>query len=384
VKVAVVLPELDPRSGGGFRFQQALLDALQAVEANTSHTFVYYSTAGGPGDSFVQLRMGKLALLRRRAIEAIQDGQDRLLGTRPMHVSTWLERSLRKNGVDLVWFSTPYAERCDLPYIFTVWDLEYLDQPWFPEVSQRGEWQRRDYHYWRYLRRATRVIVPNESGREQVLRLFSLRPDRVLSLPHPTPKFDGIPVTGDLHPTPYLFYPAQYWPHKNHAALLAALAELNRGNGRQYHLVCVGSDKGGLEHVRVLLHDFGLEAQVRLLGFVETDELVSLYVNAHALVYLSFFGPENLPPLEAFALGCPVVCADIPGAREQVGDGALLVSPTDARQIADAVRSLEDPDLRRRLITAARKRAEELTAERYVRSVLEFLDEFEPIRQSWS
>jgi glycosyltransferase involved in cell wall biosynthesis len=83
-------------------------------------------------------------------------------------------------------------------------------------------------------------------------------------------------------------------------------------------------------------------------------------------------------------LGCPVVCADIPGAREQVGDGALLVSPTDARQIADAVRSLEDPDLRRRLITAARKRAEELTAERYVRSVLEFLDEFEPIRQSWS
>jgi glycosyltransferase involved in cell wall biosynthesis len=383
VKVAVILPELDPKSGGGFRFQESLLEALQAVESKTSHRFVFYSKGGGADERFVRLRMGKGALLIRRMVEAFRDAQDRLLGARPLHLSTWLERSLRKNGVDLVWFSTPYAEGCDLPYVFTVWDLEYLDQPWFPEVSRKGEWERRDQQYSRYLRKATRVIVPNEAGREQLIRLFPLRPERVCTLPHPTPNLE--PTTDSHRDTsPYLFYPAQYWPHKNHAGLLAALAELNSGAKTPYNLVCVGSDKGGLDHVRALVQNLGLSEYVQLLGFVETDELVSLYRRAHALVYLSFFGPENLPPLEACKLGCPVICADIPGAREQLGDAALFVPPTDAQRIAHAVRSVEDSDLRRRLVEAGRLRADERSAERYVRGVLEFLDEFEPIRRCWS
>jgi glycosyltransferase involved in cell wall biosynthesis len=382
VKVAVILPEVDPKSGGGFRFQESLLEALQAVEGKTSHLFVFYTRGDGLDERFVRLRLGKGALLIRRAVEAFRDAQDRLLGSRPLHVSTWLERSLRKNGVDLVWFSTPYAEECDLPYVFTVWDLEYLDQPWFPEVSRKGEWERRDHQYSRYLRKATRVIVPNEAGREQLLRLFPLRPERVCTLPHPTPNLD-LMIDANRDTAPYLFYPAQYWPHKNHAALLAALAELNRGPEPPYNLVCVGSDKGGLAHVRNLVQELGLSEYVRLFGFVETEELVSLYRGAHALVYLSFFGPENLPPLEACRLGCPVICADIPGARDQLGDAALFVPPTDARGVADAVRSVEDSDLRRRLVEAGRRRADERSAERYVRGVLEFLDEFEPIRQSW-
>ena len=129
---------------------------------------------------------------------------------------------------------------------------------------------------------------------------------------------------------PYLLYPAQFWSHKNHATLLRALALLP-----EYTLACVGSDKGYLDHVRGLARELGVLDRVRFLGFVETDELVALYRGAHALVYLSFFGPENLPPLEAFALGCPVVQADVAGAREQLGDAALLVPPTDPRAVAD-------------------------------------------------
>ena len=41
----------------------------------------------------------------------------------------------------------------------------------------------------------------------------------------------------------YLFYPAQFWPHKNHATLLAALALL-RDRGVKKRLVLCGSDRG--------------------------------------------------------------------------------------------------------------------------------------------
>ena len=123
--------------------------------------------------------------------------------------------------------------------------------------------------------------------------------------------------------------------------------------------------------------------RVRFLGFVETSELVRLYRGAHALVYLSFFGPENLPPLEAFALGCPVVQADVAGAREQLGDAALRVPPTDASAVAAAVRRFEDPTFREGMTEDGRARAAGYTADGYVRGVVEFLNEFEPIRSSW-
>ena len=312
--------------------------------------------------------------------------QDRGLGIRLVTPKTWFERSLERNDIDLVWFGTPFAQDCDRPYIFTVWDLEYLDKPWFPEVSRQGEWQRRHRHYARFIPPATRVIVANEAGREQLVRHFSLDAERVLVLHHPRPVIEDagdsrVLRKHEIEP-PYLFYPAQYWPHKNHITLLRALEILNRDEPA-FRVVCVGSDKGALEHLRDLVRRSGLQDHVRLLPFVEAAELASLYRNAFALVYLSYFGPENLPPLEAFGLGCPVVYSDIPGAREQLGDAALLVPPSDPEAVAATVLQLCDEELRRRLVAAGHKRAEQLTSEAYIRGVLGFLDAFQPVLGCW-
>jgi glycosyltransferase involved in cell wall biosynthesis len=307
---------------------------------------------------------------------------------------TWFERSLAKEKIDVVWFATNYAQRCDVPFVLTIYDIEHLRQPWFPEVSAQGEWDLRDRYYSRYVRSATRVIVPNHAGLEQIVRHFRIEPDRVLCLSHPTPTFAREAGRSERRPRgrveqlgvggPYLLYPAQFWAHKNHGTLFEGVAELAR-RGTTYELVLVGSDKGGqLAHVHELAHASGVAELVHFLGFVENDDLIALYQHAHALTYLSFFGPENLPPLEAFALGCPVVAADVPGAREQLADAAILVPPTDAVRVAEAVRQLEDPELRDVLTSRGRELADRLTPETYVQGVLEFLDDFERTRRCWA
>ena len=129
--------------------------------------------------------------------------------------------------------------------------------------------------------------------------------------------------------------------------------------------------------------ELGVTDAVHLLGFVDEDELVALYQHAHALIFPSFFGPENLPPLEAFALGCPVIAADVPGASEQLGDAAILVPPTDPEAFALGVRRLEDDRLRSDLVDAGRRRAREQSPHRYVSGVIDFLDQFERIRRCW-
>jgi glycosyltransferase involved in cell wall biosynthesis len=132
-----------------------------------------------------------------------------------------------------------------------------------------------------------------------------------------------------------------------------------------------------------LIEELRLSDPVHILGFVATDELIALHKNAHALVYLSYLGPENFPPLEAGALGCPVVAADVPGARQQLGDAAMLVDPTDPLAVADAVTRLEDGSVRAQLVERGRKLAQERTAEAFVRGVPDFLDRFEAQRRCW-
>jgi glycosyltransferase involved in cell wall biosynthesis len=390
VKIAVVYYQLTPQGGGVFTFTQSIHAAVRAAEEDSRHEFVYYATATptGPPPGVLMMPAGRVAAARKRALYRLRDAQDRL-GAPRIGPPTWFERSLDEHGVQLVWFATNYAEDCNRPFVFTVFDVEHARQPWFPEVSVNGEWDRRDHYFSRYIPRATRVIVPNEAGRGQVMRYWRIEEDRFLCLPHPTPEFAlnaaarplGSRDAADRHGVGkrYLLYPAQFWAHKNHATLFEALGLL----GDDYELVCVGSDKGQLDHQRWLSRELGVDDRVHFLGFVPTTELIGLYQHAHALTYLSLFGPENLPPLEAMALGCPVVAADVPGAREQMGDAALRVAPVNPAAVAEAVKRLEDAGERDRLVSAGRRRAARCTAARYIRGVLDFADEFERVRRGW-
>ena len=216
--------------------------------------------------------------------------------------------------------------------------------------------------------------------------------ERIRILPHPTPRFALEAPDGDDHQVlagyglqpGYVFYPAQFWPHKNHANLLLALALLRDKYALSLHVVFVGSDKGNEEYIRRLTEKLGLGAQVHFLGFVSQRELVALYRGAFALTYLSFFGPENLPPLEAFGLGCPVIGASVAGSLEQLGDAALLVDPKDVEKIAAAIKRLhDDSELSRELVARGRERALQRSGVQFVRGIFSFLDEFEQIRRCW-
>src|SRR5262249_59697230 len=79
------------------------------------------------------------------------------------------------------------------------------------------------------------------------------------------------PYVGDA---PFLFYPAQFWAHKNHVTLLEALALLRSDHGFDVHLVLAGSDQGNQPFVVERIAAVGLSGAVHVRGFVERPELV--------------------------------------------------------------------------------------------------------------
>jgi glycosyltransferase involved in cell wall biosynthesis len=270
--------------------------------------------------------------------------------------------------------------------------LQHRVQPWFPELDGDIGWQARERYYSWFLPRATVVIAGTEVGRKEIELFYKVPADRIKILPHPTPRFalDAPPDSGDRVlkkygiPDKYLYYPAQFWSHKNHANLLLAARKLRDEHKLVLPVVLVGSDKGNLGYIRRLVKRLDLTSQVYFLGFVCLADLIALYRRAFALTYVTFFGPENLPPLEAFALGCPVIASNVPGAQEQLGDAALLVNPRDPDDIALAVKNLfTNQELRNVLLQRGRERALKWTARDFVKGIFSILDSFEAVRRCW-
>jgi glycosyltransferase involved in cell wall biosynthesis len=179
----------------------------------------------------------------------------------------------------------------------------------------------------------------------------------------------------------FLFYPAQFWPHKNHLRLIESLYHLKRSAGRTPILVLGGSHSGALRR-----HTFaaamrsarrlGVDNQVRYLGFIPDEDMSALYAEAAALAMPTFFGPTNIPVLEAFAMGCPVVTSDIRGIREQTDGGAILVDPRSPESIANGLRRvLTSSEERDALIRRGREVLSRYTAEDYRRVLKGALDE---------
>jgi len=113
--------------------------------------------------------------------------------------------------------------------------------------------------------------------------------------------------------------------------ILEALKILKQDHSIELPCVFTGADQGNLAYVLRYAERLGVQDLIDYRGKVSDVELAALYKGAVALVYASAVGPDNLPPLEAMALACPVITADVPGAREQyVMLRCISVRPTNA------------------------------------------------------
>lgn len=372
MKIGLVFDAQPPEVGGGFTFQESLLDAITGIASH--HEILCFSYGGRKSLTDHSLRW--IQLVKSPGKEAGQPLNDAVL----------------QHQIEMVWYVTmPSYETVHVPYIFPVWDLEHRSQPYFPEVSVSGwMWAQREQFYKYVLPRAAYVLTGTQAGKHDVIRFYNIPEERVIVVPMPTSGFclHSEPSSGQSaipSNLKYLFYPAQFWPHKNHVSILYALKILRERGQLDFSVVFTGSDKGNLRHVQEVTRNLGLNDHVYFRGFVDRDELVQLYKNAFALVYPSFFGPDNLPPLEAFALGCPVIAAQVSGAEEQFGDAALLFDPKDEEQLVTKITLLHaNNDLRATLIQRGLSQARKWTAKDYVSKVYGIIDGFLAIRRCWS
>lgn len=307
----------------------------------------------------------------------------------------WMRHWLTKHGIEFMIYPVPvtFSFESSIPFVMAIHDLQHRLQPEFPEVSAEGEWEYREYLFRNAARYATLLLADSEVGKEDILRFYEpygVRADRIKVLPflpahylaREVDKAEVSEVLASLGLSrPYLFYPAQFWPHKNHVRIVQALGQLKSQSGLDIDLVLVGGapDKWRrqvLDEVMQLVRELGLTERVHYLGYVPEDKMATLYVGARALIMPTFFGPTNIPPLEAWSLGCPVITSDIRGIREQMGDAAVLVNPRSVESIAAGIAQVWcNEGLRQELVVRGRKRLASYTPEDFRRRLADILAE---------
>lgn len=157
---------------------------------------------------------------------------------------------------------------------------------------------------------------------------------------------------------PYALFVGTLEPRKNLPRLLEAYSRLSVKVRGELLLVIAGGQGWRLANLTTLISQLGIEASVRLTGYVTDGDLAGLYANARFLVMPSLYEGFGLPIIEANAMGIPVLASNTSSMPEVAGDAALLVDPQDVDALTCAMwRLASDEHLLRHLAARSRLNA---------------------------
>ena len=304
------------------------------------------------------------------------------------------EKALIKHGCDLVYFvkQTNLSVMLQkLNFMTTLFDLCHRDAPEFPEVREFGTFQAREHYFNTHLTGAVTVLTDSPALADKAVLRYGIDRERLLPMPFSPAPFLDVRVANDMKlvlrkyelAEGYMFYPAQFWAHKNHIRILEALVILRDG-GRHLKAVFAGGDKGNRAHVEKFVRKMALLEQVRVLGFVPAEDMRGLYEGCGLVVMPTYFGPTNLPPLEAWTIGKPLVYSSY--FREQAGEAAICADPDDAKGLALAMETALKTETSAKLIELGALQLQKMEKQRADAEVelVRRLNQFELRRKCWN
>src|SRR5262245_7630131 len=326
----------EPYPKGVSRYMSALL--LAAAELAPQHTYFLY-TSGSP---------------LTEAPFAAQPFCQRVLGSKKRSINPLIWQQLYfpwcawRDKVDVVlspYYSGPLFTSA--PQVVCMCDISFSLFPQdFPSwVRFKPKLLARPTS-----RRAARVMTISEFSRREIIRVYKLAPEKVVTISAGSEGHlwlrsgvvsKSLPVCAD---TPFFLFVGNLLPRRQVGLVIQALMQLPR----EYHFVVVGeSDSTKCEALLATAQHCAVAERVHCIGHVSDEELDELYHRAIALVSPSIYEGFGLPVLEAMNRGLPVIAWEIPVMRE-VAAGALILLPVgDVEGLASAMRRISaDASLR--------------------------------------
>ncbi|QQG49777.1 MAG: glycosyltransferase family 4 protein [Candidatus Berkelbacteria bacterium] len=275
----------------------------------------------------------------------------------------WLARDAQRRGCKVLFSPTGYLTTVfsRIPVVQAVHDLAIFTTPEARPALKTLISERFLLGY--ACNKARRITAVSQSTKNDLERLFGVPGSKISVdyLGYDHKPYHSQPAEGDeavlkqhnLEKGQYLFYVGTIEPRKNLARAITAYQALPSKMKQRFPFIVAG----GLGwHYEAIVEAAANERQVRLVGRVADAELPALYRNCRAFIFPSLYEGFGLPPLEAMACGAAVLSSNVSSLPEVIGDGGLLVEPTDITAISSAISRLLTDDT---LVSSLGKKAAE-------------------------
>ena len=370
-----ILTLSSPDSGGVFQYTLSILEAMKEIsEVSNNYEMIQISYENFP------------KILKKCFIIEKQKTPIGLKVRRLIHTFTGIKIGKLAPDIDVDFIISPTITllpyHMKKPYIVTIHDFQHKYYPEFFTIKEKIS---REIVY-RTGKKANLVICESNYVKHDIMKFLNIDKNKIKVLPSPPPSYlqtmeinnENLLTLREKYNLPegYIFYPAQFWHHKNHINLLRALKYIKDNYNLEIPLILVGSKKNNFERVMNEIQNLGLTQQVKYLGYVPHEDMPYLYKLATALVMPTLFESVSMPIWEAFYLGCPVVSSNVCALPEQVGDAGLIFDPYNIKDIAEKILIIwTNENLRNELINKGFERVKDLTIENYAKDWEKILEE---------
>ena len=175
---------------------------------------------------------------------------------------------------------------------------------------------------------------------------------------------------------PYFLNVGTIEPRKNLNTLLEAFNLFKQKSESELKLVITGGQGWKAKSFYQKLKNHPYRNDILQIGYVDRNDLPSLYSNALAFIYPSFYEGFGLPVLEAMACGAPCIVSNTSSLPEVGGDATLYFNPQKASEMAEKMILIHhNKAIQNSLKEIAIKQASKFSWEKYTKSFIQEIEE---------
>jgi glycosyltransferase involved in cell wall biosynthesis len=283
----------------------------------------------------------------------------------------WLPKQCAKDRIDILHcpfnFGLPWFSHC--PKILTLHDA--IDRIYYDRNKHRYQnfnrfYLQNKFYHWVSRHRADSIVTVSEYSKQDLIEHLDIPAAKIAVIYEAADRNfhrdlseadrDRVRTKYEL-PLPYIFYVGGWEARKNIPFLVRAFAEANLTDVK---LVLAGGKYDERDSLIELTDSLKISNKIRLLGWVDEEDLPALYAEAVAFVYPSEYEGFGLQLCEAMAVGCPILAANATCLPEVLEDGGELFSLSEgSTELVDLLRRLnKDISYTRNLAKKAKQRSQ--------------------------
>jgi glycosyltransferase involved in cell wall biosynthesis len=303
-------------------------------------------------------------------------------GTIPLPGSFWLQTQgkhfIKKDQIDVL-YAPAHVIPLKLPQkVRSVLAVHDLVSICYPETMANYNRFIHNIFFKSSIKNASHIITMSESTKQSIVDHFGIAPDKITVI------YEGISTKfqrcdkNDIEPVlarhklknPYILSVGTLEPRKNYLVLLKAFKQLDN----DIDLVIVGKKGWKSQEIFDTIDRLELHNRVKILGYVNDNDIPYLYNGAELFVFPSFYEGFGLPLLEAMACGVPVICSNTSSLPEIGGESVLYFNPNSSDELAYQIKVLiSNNELKSILCSKGIVRAKQFSWEKTAKETLAVL-----------